>query len=255
VKRVLTGICGLDEMLRGGIPQGRCTLACGGPGSGKTIFGVQFLHSGVTQFGENGLFVSLDESAEHLREDMAAFGWNLEKLEKKGRFCIIDASPIRRIPGKVKIGDLSIGKRDFSILSLIEIIRTKAAKIHAKRVVVDPITTLLLQCPDDSEKRNAVLDLFEAISALGTTNVVTTELRATTLARTVKAEEFLSDGVIIFNVFHENRELVKAIQIEKMRGIAHDQQLRPYRICDEGMIVYPKESALSSPIEVAAAFT
>ena len=126
---------------------------------------------------------------------------------------MIDASPIRKIPGKVKIGDLSIGKRDFSIVSLIDIIRTKADKIHAKRIVVDPITTLLQQYSDDSEKRNAVLDLFETISALGTTNIVTTELRATTLARTVKIEEFLSDGVIIFNVFHENREVVKAIQI------------------------------------------
>lgn len=255
IERVSTGIKGLDEMLGGGLPLGRCILVCGGPGSGKTIFGIQFLYNGATRYNERGLYVSLDESPIHLKENMAGFGWNLEKLEKKRKLAIIDASPIRTIPGEVKIGELSIGKRDFSMLSLIEIIKTKAKEIDAKRIVVDPITSLIVQYPDVSEKRNAALDLFEAISRLGTTNLITTELRATTLQRTVQAEEFLSHGVIVFHVFHEDGELVRAVQIEKMRGVAHDQQIRPYRISEQGIVVYSKERSVTIPTEVSTAFT
>lgn len=255
MKKVPTGINGLDEMLDGGFPSGRCILVCGGPGGGKTIFGIQFLYNGVTQYNERGLYVSLDESPTHLKEDMAGFGWNLEKLEKERKLAIIDASPIRTIPGEVRIGEMWIGKRDFSMLSLIEVIKAKAKEIDAKRIVVDPITSLVVQYPNVSEKRNAMLDLFEAISSLGATNLITTELRATTLKRTVKTEEFLSHGVVIFHVFYESRELVRAVQIEKMRGIAHDQQIRPYRISKEGIVVYSKESPVAIPTKVLTAFT
>lgn len=255
MKKVPTGIDGLDKMLGGGLPSERCILICGGPGSGKTIFGMQFLHNGATRFNEKGLYVSLDESPKHLKENMAGFCWNLEELEKKRKLAIVDASPIRAIAGGIKVGELWIGKRDFSILSLIEIIKAKAEEIDAERIVIDPITSLTVQYPDSSEKRDAVLDLFEAISSLGTTNLITTELRALTLKRTVKDEEFLSHGVLIFHAFHEGRELVRAVQIEKMRGFAHDQQVRPYRISDEGIVVYSKESPLSIPTEVSAAFT
>jgi KaiC/GvpD/RAD55 family RecA-like ATPase len=251
MRKVPTGIKGLDEMLGGGIPSGRSILVCGGPGSGKTIFGIQFLCNGITEGGENGLYVSLDESAEHLRQDMAGFGWDLEKLERNHKLAIIDASPIRTVSGEVSIGELRIGKRDFRMLSLIEIIKRNAAKIKAKRVVVDPITTLVVQYPDSSEKRTAVLDLLEAISSLRTTNIMTTENRATTLMRRVTMEEFLAHGVVVLHVFHEGRELVKALQIEKMRGIAHDQEIRPYRITDKGLAVYASESPLMVSTEMS----
>jgi len=247
LKRVSTGVNGLDEMLGGGIPEGRSILVCGGPGSGKTIFGIQYLYDGITQHKENGLFVSLDESETHIKEDMAEFGWSLGKLEKKKQLALVDASPIRTVPGKVKVGKTWIGKRDFSMLSLLEAIKRKSRETKAKRIVVDPITTLMIQYPDLSERRNALIDLLEVITNLGTTNLITTELKATTLERVVRAEEFLSHGVIIFHVFHENREFVRGIHIEKMRGIAHDQQMRPYRISDKGIIVYPRESPLTIP--------
>lgn len=256
MKRVRTGVAGLDEMLGGeGVPSGRSILVCGGPGSGKTILGVQFLYNGITAYGENGLFVSLDENPVHLRENIAGFGWDLERLEKKQKLAIIDASPVRTVLGEIEIGDLWIGKRDFTLLSLIEVVKTKAKEIDAKRIVVDPLTSLMVQYPDLSERRNGIINLLEAISGLETTNLITTESRATALGRTIEPEEFLSHGVIVLHVFHEGRELVRAIQIEKMRGIAHDQQIRPYRICKEGILVYPKESPLAVPMKMTAGFT
>jgi KaiC/GvpD/RAD55 family RecA-like ATPase len=256
MKRAKTGISGLDEMLGGeGVPSERSILVCGGPGSGKTVFGAQFLYNGITEYDENGLFVSLDENPAHLRENMAGFGWDLRKLEEEQKLAIIDASPVRKVAGKIEVGDLWIGKRDFTLTGLIEVVRTMAKKIDAKRMVIDPLTSLIVQYPNVSKRRNGIINMLEAISGLGTTNLITTESRTTAVERPIEPEEFLSHGVIILHVFHEGRELVRAIQIEKMRGIAHDEQIRPYRICNKGILVYSEESPVAVPMKITAGHT
>jgi len=251
MKKIPTGIDGLDKMLNGGLPSSRCILVCGGPGSGKTILSTQFLCYGAVRRGEPGLYVSLDEDVSQLKEEMAGFGWDLEKLEKKGKLAIVDASPIRHIPGEIKIGDLWVGKRDFSLVSLIEVIKKNAKEINAKRIVIDPITALTFQYSDVSERRTAILDFFEALTNLGTSNLVTTELRSVTLEREIRAEEFLAQGVILLHVFVSEREIVRGIQIEKMRGINHDNQIRPYKITENGIEVFPQEEPLVG-IHIAA---
>lgn len=178
------------------------------------------------------------------------FGWDLEKLEKKQKFTLVDASPIRTIPGEVKLGQLAIGKRDFSLISLIEIIRSHAEKNKAKRIVVDALTSLTVQYPYSYERRMAVLDLLQALASLDSTNLLTTENRATTLNRKVSPEEFMCHGVIVFHVFREGGQLMRAVQIEKMRGMAHDQQIRPYRITNKGIVVYNKEESMDIPTDL-----
>ncbi len=240
-ERVPTGVQGLDTMLGGGLPSKRCVLVCGGPGSGKTIFGVQFLYSGITKYDDAGLYITLDESPAKLRKDMASFGWNLERLERDRKLVIVDASPVRLIPAEVKVGDFSIGKKDFSMLSLIHIIKTKAQEIHAKRLVIDPITMFVLQYPEVTERRNAIVDLFEGLMNLGATSLLMTELRANILEREIQPEEFLSDGVLVFHNFVDSGRVIRAVQIEKMRGISHDYELRPYKIVKDGIDVFAKE--------------
>lgn len=242
--RVPTGVEGLDEMLGGGLPQGRCVLVCGAPGSGKTIFGIQFLYSGAVKYNEAGLYITLDENPNHLKQNLAGFGWNLNELEKNRKFMIIDASPMRTVPAKVKMGQFIIGKKDFNMLSLIHIINDRVQEIGAKRLVIDPITMLVLQYPEVSERRSAILNLFEALIDLGTTNLVVTEMRTTSLERRIRAEEFLAHGVIVFHNFAHNGRIISAVQIEKMRGVSHDKQLRPYEIGENGIEVFPKESLI-----------
>ncbi|MFX0203613.1 MAG: ATPase domain-containing protein, partial [Candidatus Hodarchaeota archaeon] len=102
MKRVFTGIKGLDNILGGGLPSGRCTLICGGPGSGKTILSFQFLYNGATEYNETGLYVALGESTIHLKEDLGGFGWDIERLEKDEKLVIVDASPLRSIPRRAQ---------------------------------------------------------------------------------------------------------------------------------------------------------
>jgi KaiC/GvpD/RAD55 family RecA-like ATPase len=228
--------------LGGGIPQGRVVLLVGGPGAGKTILATQFLVNGITIYGEHSAYVSLDESKQHFYSEMEKFGWDLAKLEQERKFAFVDASPIRAIPGEVKIGKMTIGKRDFSLLSLIEGIKTGVRAINATRTAIDPIASLIFQFPDIIQRRNAVLDLVEALVETGGTCMLTTELRAPGLQRAVRLEEYLAHGVIVLQTVQVGRSIVRSMQVEKMRETAIDMQPRPYRITSSGIEVFPKES-------------
>jgi KaiC/GvpD/RAD55 family RecA-like ATPase len=244
VKRISTGVDGLDKMLGGGLPAERSFLICGGPGSGKTILSMQFLYHGAVECKEPGLYVSLDENEDQIRQEIACFDWDIDKLEKSGQFSFIDASPIRRVPGEVKLGGLSIGKRDFNLMSLIELIWRKVEKAEIKRAVIDPIAALSFQYADASERRTATMDFLEALAQLKTTNLIITELRSLTLQREILTEEFLAQGVIVLHSWRNQLAAHGGIQIEKMRGIAHDNQIRPYKITKKGFQVFSEEQPL-----------
>jgi KaiC/GvpD/RAD55 family RecA-like ATPase len=204
---------------------------------------MQFLLYGAKQLNVPGLYVSLDEDVCQLREEMKSFGWNIEELEKKGMLTIVDASPIRHLPGEVKLGNFWIGKRNFSMASLVEVIKERANKTKAKRVVVDPVIALMLQYPSGSERRTAILDLVEFLSNLNVTSLITTELRSIALEREIRTEEFLAHGVIVLHSFVDNKEISRGIQIEKMRGINHDNQIHPYKITENGIEVFAEEQS------------
>jgi len=90
--KTMTGISGLDEITMGGIPQGRPTLICGGPGCGKTLFSIEFLVNGVTRFNEPGVFIAFEEKTEELTTNVASLGFDLEKLQKEKKLkkiCIL----------------------------------------------------------------------------------------------------------------------------------------------------------------------
>ncbi len=243
--RTPTGISGLDEMIGGGFPQGRVLLILGEPGAGKTIFCSQYLFNGITKFGENGLLVSMEENRSHWDWEMNQFGWNFSSAEKQGKFSFVDASPIRAIPGEVKIGKLTIGRQDFSLLSLLELIRNNAKSIDATRIVVDSVSLLLFQYSDETQCRKALLDLVEAMSETGATCLLSSELRRVGLkGRTLQTEEYLVHGVVLMQTIVAGRAMERTIQVEKMRGTKIDRQPRPYRITAKGIEVYPKESVI-----------
>jgi KaiC/GvpD/RAD55 family RecA-like ATPase len=232
---------GLDEILAGGIPRGRVVLLVGGPGTGKTVLSTQFLVNGIKTHGENAVFVSLEEGKQHYYTEMMKFGWDLAQLEKEKKFAFVDASPIRSIPGEVKVGKITIGKRDFSMLSLIEGVKGAVKETDAQRVVVDPIASLIFQYPDIVQRRNAVLDMVEALVGTGTTCMINTELRRAGMDRKVQLEEYLAHGVILLQTLQVGRSLVRVIQVEKMRETAVDLQPHPYKISEAGIEVFARE--------------
>jgi len=243
--RTPSGVSGLDEMLGGGFPSGRVILVLGEPGAGKTILCSQYLMNGIERFKENGLLVSMEENKNHYESEMQQFGWDFANAEEQGKFSFVDASPIRAIPGEVKIGKLTIGRQDFSLLSLFELNRNNAKAINAKRVVVDPVSLLIFQYPDESQRRKALLDLVDAVTDTGATCILSSELHRIGLkGRLLQTEEYLVHGVVLMQTIAAGKTMERIIQVEKMRGTQIDPQPRPYRITSKGIEVYPRETVI-----------
>lgn len=220
-------------------------MVLGEPGAGKTILCSQFLVNGLEKYGENGLFVSMEEGRNHYEREMNQFGWDFSAAEKEGKFSFVDASPIRSIPGEVRVGKLTIGKQDFSMVSLLEAIRSNAKAIDARRIVVDPISLLIFQYPEETQRRKALLDLVEALTETGATCLLSSELRRVGLrGRTLQIEEYLVHGVILMQTIPAGKTMERIIQVEKMRETQIDRQSRPYRITDKGIEVYARESVI-----------
>ncbi|HUO42634.1 MAG TPA: ATPase domain-containing protein [Methylomirabilota bacterium] len=245
LERSYTGIPGLDEILTGGLPRGRVILALGEPGAGKTILCTQFLINGIEKFNEKGLYVSLEESKEQYVEEMNALGWDIEAFERTGKLSFIDASPIRSLPPEVQVGTVSIGKIEFSLLSLLEVIKNRAVSVGAQRVVVDPVSHLIFQYADLTLRRKATLDLVQALSKTGATCLLASELAEIGgSGRKLQIEEYLVHGIILMQTTTSGKSLQRVIQVEKMRGMPIDRTPRPYNIAQNGIEVYSKESVL-----------
>jgi len=243
---VQTGIYGLDEMVGGGFPKNRIILILGGPGAGKTILASQFLYKGIAEFNENAIFVSLDEGKKHFYSEMMNFGWDFQKAEEEGKFGFIDATRLSRVAMlKEKMmseESHSLRGKQLPIDKLVEQLQEKIKEIDAKRVALDTLASLFYRFLDPIERRTAGVDLIEALSDLNTTTLVTTELEYLSLERKLMDEEFLVHGVIMMQTLFSGGSTVRAMQVEKMRGVSVNSNLVPYTIDRNGLEVYPAMS-------------
>jgi KaiC/GvpD/RAD55 family RecA-like ATPase len=247
-----TGIPGLDELLGGGLPKGRVISVFGGPGTGKTTFALQFLYSGATQCNEPGIYISLDEPPEDVKKNMSAFGWSLEEVEKKEKLLLLDASLFKRISRVMKIpkDKQTTTEKGYSLLTLSNLIKGTVEKIDAKRIVIDPMSTFIFQYPDISERRLAVMDLLVSLRTQNCTSLIVMDLRTTALERKYQLEEYLTQGTILLQtVSQPETGLTRVILIEKMRGIEHDTQPRPYTITKQGIQVFAKEKVYTTSLQ------
>jgi len=242
--RVSSGVKGLDEILGGGFPKGRTILVVGSPGSGKTILALQFLRAGAIA-GERSIYVTFDEKPEQVKQNVSEFGWDLDRLEEEGKILFVDATPFRRtgsivpppkgsLPFQEALPEVTLG-------GLVETVKRLADEEDVTRLAVDPITSISVRYQSPIKRRRAMLMLFDALSSTGATCIVTSELRTAMLSRRFQLEEFLSQGVVLLRTGIHQGNVVRAVQVEKMRGIAHDTQLRPYVIGRTGIEVYAKD--------------
>jgi KaiC/GvpD/RAD55 family RecA-like ATPase len=240
----LTGISGLDKLLGKGIPRGHVISVFGGPGTGKTTFALQFLVNGIKQYDEPGLYISLDESVEDIKNNMQSFGWNLDSLEKNKELMFLDASFLKRI-SDIMSDPEQIGndQRKYAMGQLGNLVRESMEEMDAKRVVIDPMSTMIFQHPDPNERRLAVVDLISALrSKKDCTSLIVMDLRTSTLEREYKLEEFLTQGTIILQTLSQpEMGLTRICLIEKMRGVDHNTQPHVYAITEQGIEIYPTE--------------
>jgi KaiC/GvpD/RAD55 family RecA-like ATPase len=243
--RCKSGVKGLDKILHGGIPRNSCILLAGGPGSGKTILSTQFLHQGISLYNEPGLYVTFDEATSSLKKNMLKFGWDLTAFEEKKQLRILDLSSLIYLtPEEYQKTAYGVNIPEFTILSVLQIIKDNISEIAAKRIIVDSITSLSIFEIDEAKKRRNLAQFFKGLREMDCTCIITAESNVADSNRDYQLEEYLADGVILLNLVTKKDFIIRSIMIEKMRGIAHDTQPKLYSITDEGFVVYPEEKIL-----------
>ena len=216
---VKTGVKGLDNILNGGIPEGNLVTVSGGPGSGKTILGLQFLYKGAKNYNEPGVFISLEEDPDRLIKTAKSFGWDLNELIKKNKLLIV----------KIPL---------FKFQLLKNTIRESVYQIKAKRLVIDPGALIQLFFERQIEVRKATIELGDMLKKLGCTTIITTEEKGT---ESFDQSEFSSDGVIFTYYTKISNQFMRMIGVIKMRGTNHSEKIHPLRINNKGLEVLSEE--------------
>jgi circadian clock protein KaiC len=230
--KVKTGISGLDEITLGGIPKGRSTLICGGPGCGKTLVSIEFIVKGATEFNEPGVFVTFEEKAEDLIANAASLGFDLQKLQKDKKIKLdyvrIERNEIEET-GEYDLDGLFI-RLGYAIDS-----------IKAKRVVLDTVENLFSGLSNEGILRAELRRLFLWLKEKGVTAVVTGEQGEGKLTRH-GLEEYVSDCVILLDQRVVNQISTRRLRIVKYRGSIHGTNEYPFLIDEGGVVVLPVTS-------------
>lgn len=234
IRRVKTGIPGMDEILYGGIPERNVVLLSGGPGTGKTIFSQQFLWNGL-QMGDPGIYVALEEHPVQVRQNMSQFGWDIKKYEEEGLFAMVDAFTAGI--GKSKEYEKYIVHDLTDIREFIDVLRQAIRDIGAKRVVVDSVTTLYINKP--AMARSIILQLKRVLAGTGCTSIFVSQISVGERGFGGPGVEHGVDGIIRLDLDEIGGELKRSLIVWKMRGTSHSMRRHPFDITGKGIVVHP----------------
>ncbi|MEM0355476.1 MAG: KaiC domain-containing protein [Desulfurococcaceae archaeon] len=237
VERVKSGIPGFDDIVNGGIPKRNAVLLSGGPGTGKSIFGMQYVWSGL-QMGEPGIYVALEEHPVQIRINMKQFGWDVKQYEQQGVFAIIDA--FTGGVGEAAKREKYVVKNIDDINELLDVLKQAIREVGATRVVIDSISTLYLNKP--SVARSTVMQLKRVLAGLGTTSILVSQVSVEERGFGGPGVEHAADGIVRLDLDEINGELVRSIIIWKMRGTSHSMKRHSFEITDKGIVVYPDKT-------------
>lgn len=227
-----TGIKGFDEITEGGLPKNRTTLVAGGPGSGKTLLGMDFIIKGAKEYGEPGVFISFEETDDDIYKDVASLNLDLKGLVSKKKIVLQHILLERR----------DIQEDDFNLEGLLIRLEHAIDSIGAKRVVIDSIESLFAGLTDIGILRIEIKRLFKWLKAKNVTAFVTAEPGNGTLTRH-GLEEFLSDCIIFLDNRVSEQISIRRIRIIKYRGSNHGTNEYPFIIDTNGLSVIPITSA------------
>jgi circadian clock protein KaiC len=232
VERCPTGIEGLDEILGGGLPCGAPTLFSGGPGCGKTLFGLEFVVRGAQRFNDNGVFISFEETAEELARNVASCGIDLMSYIKSG---------------KIFVDYIQIDPRahetagDYDLEGLFIRLKHAITMVKAKRIVVDSIESLFSGFADAHVLRAEIGRLFRWLKSEGITAIITAEKGEGSFTRH-GLEEYLADCVVFLDHRVTEEHSVRRLRVVKYRGANHATDEFPFLIDQDGISVMPISS-------------
>ena len=228
--KVRTGIRGFDKLVEGGFPRVKIVLLSGTSGTCKTIFALQFLYNGATEFNEKGMYISFEEKVQSLKNQALQFGWNFDKLDKEKKVDIIS------LPAK------SIKETTAS-----EIIK-RANKDGIKRLIIDSLSALSINTPTTYSKITDLTEIsiqrfmYSFINDLreikeGITSLLISQTTDGQLSRD-GVSEFICDGIVHINYETLGGKYSRNLVIRKMRETKNDEDIHPLEIAPKGLVVH-----------------
>ena len=250
MEKVEIGIEGLDKCLEGGIPKGNVVLVSGGAGTGKSTLCLQYLMNGAKN-GEKSLYITTEQTKEELYRLARGFGWDLERLERRGMLEIFYLDILE--------------ERNF-----ITALERKISEFNPDRIAIDSMTTLTdtLTITDFKDKtafsmvevmenvvptpmsekiitKNVLYSLIGKLRKETTATVIlTSELRDGEKGLSADGvSEFICDGVIVMHYLGIGGFDSRSLVIRKMRYTNHQKSYVPYEIMHgQGVVVHSDEA-------------
>jgi circadian clock protein KaiC len=229
LQKAPTGIRGLDEITLGGLPHGRTTIVCGGPGCGKTMLGIEFLVRGALEFDEPGVLMAFEETPEDIASNVASLGFDIEDLAAKKKLFLdyISVEPS-------EIAETG----DYDLEALFIRLQNAVETIGAKRVMFDTVEALFTGFRNPAILRAEFRRLFRWLKDRGLTTILTAERGEGTLTRQ-GLEEYVSDCVILLDHRIKDQISSRRLRVVKYRGTKHGADEYPFLIDERGMSVLP----------------
>jgi circadian clock protein KaiC len=224
-----TGIKGLDEITKGGLPKGRPTLICGSAGSGKTLFAMEFLVRGALDYKEPGVFMTFEETPEDLAKNFISLGFDINDMMSRGLIATdhiyIDRSEVQETG-------------EYDLEGLFIRLGHAIDSVGAKRVVLDTIEALFSGLSNIAILRAELRRLFHWLKERGVTAIITGE-RGEKLLTRYGLEEYVADCVILLDFRIQEQLSTRRLRIVKYRGSSHGSDEYPFLIDESGLSILP----------------
>lgn len=224
-ERIDIGIGGLDRMITDGVPRESLILVIGGPGTGKTTFGLQFVNEALRN-GERAVYFTMEQSEESMLRTAKQKGWEFGRYEEAGKLALIQMDPVEMMTNMRSIrNDLVRMVSDFG----------------ASRIVIDSVSHLEMMFDDRSERRDQIFYFSESLKETGATTLVTSESNIEDpYSSRYGIMEYTSDSVFVLRQVRTEdlRETHLAIETTKIRDTDHSREIKPFEITGDGIVVY-----------------
>jgi len=237
-EKCVTGIEGIDRILNGGIPVGNIVLLAGTVGSGKTTLAMEFLINGAKN-GETCCYISVTEPSSKMLSNLQTYGFFDDSLVKEGKLNIFDLTVINDRLGVERLDGTYTAKDMEALLGAFEDI---VDELGVTRLVIDSITAVCYQLPDKGSIRNFIFRLSQFLSTFGCTTMLISETIVDSNVQTYSifgVEEAVADGVFLMGNIVRQGDLLRSLQVIKMRGAKHSRARHLIELTPVGLAVIP----------------